>query len=80
VGRLLINGTPAGNVTINAYPLFLGGVFAIGRYGLSPITEDTKSTNYFRYPGIIHRVEIDMERPTDDLDLMLEIEQEHNNQ
>jgi arylsulfatase A-like enzyme len=80
VGRLLINGTPAGNVTIKAYPLFLGGVFAIGRYGLSPITKDTRSTNYFRYPGIIHRVEIDMERPTDDLDLMLEIEQAHNNQ
>jgi hypothetical protein len=80
VGRLLINGTPSGSVSIKAYPLFSGGKFAIGRYALSPITGETKSTGFFRYAGIIDRVEIDMERPTDDMDLMLEIEQAHNNQ
>jgi arylsulfatase len=80
VGRLLINGTAVGSVAIKAYPLFSGGKFAIGRYALSPITKEAKSKDYFRYPGIIDRVEIDMERPTDDMDLMLEIEREHNSQ
>jgi arylsulfatase A-like enzyme len=80
VGRLLINGTPSGSVNIKAYPLFSGGKFAIGRYALSPITGEMKSTNFFCYTGIIDHVEIDMERPTDDMDLMLEIEQAHNNQ
>ena len=80
VGRLLINGTAVGSVAIKAYPLFSGGKFAIGRYALSPITKEAKSKDYFRYPGIIDRVEIDMERPTDDMDLMLEIERAHNSQ
>jgi hypothetical protein len=81
VGRLLINGTPAGSVNIKAYPLFAGGIkLAIGRYAHSPIAGETKSADYFRYPGVIDRVEIDMERPADDMDLILEIEREHNNQ
>jgi hypothetical protein len=80
VGRLLIDGAPAGNVAIKAYPLFSGGKFAIGRYALSPVAKDMKAKNYFRYAGVLDRVEIDMERPTDDMDIMLEIEHEHNNQ
>ncbi len=80
VGRLLINGTPAGNVTIKAYPLFSGGKFAIGRYALSPVTKDMKAENHFRYAGVLDRVEINLERPVDDMDIMLEIEHEHNNQ
>jgi arylsulfatase A-like enzyme len=80
VGRLLINGAPAGNVAIQAYPLFSGGKFAVGRYSHSPVTMDVKSADYFRYPGKIDRVEIDMERPTDDMDLMLELEREYYNQ
>ena len=80
VGRLLVNGVPAGDLPIQAYPLFSGGKFAIGRYGLSPVTKDMTSTNHFAYTGVIERVEIDMERPIDDLDLMLEIEREHNHQ
>jgi arylsulfatase A-like enzyme len=80
VGRLLINGTPSGNVTIKGYPLFSGGKFAVGRYALSPITREMDAQNHFAYTGAIERVEIDMERPTDDLDLMLEIEQAHYSQ
>jgi arylsulfatase A-like enzyme len=80
VGRLLINRKPAGITTIKAYPLFSGGKFAIGRYALSPIAREMKSKNHFRYSGHIDRVEINMERPTDDMDLMLEIEQAHNTQ
>ena len=80
VGRILINNTPVGNVAIKAYPLFTGGSFAVGRYAHSPIVQDMKSENYFRYPGIIDRVEINMERPTNDMDLMLEIEQAHHEQ
>ncbi|MCR4393526.1 MAG: hypothetical protein NUV31_04040 [Dehalococcoidales bacterium] len=52
----------------------------MGRYAHSPIVQDMQSENYFRYPGIIDRVEINMERPTDDMDLMLEIEQAHHEQ
>jgi arylsulfatase A-like enzyme len=80
VGRLLINGKAVGNVNIKAYPLFSGGKFAIGRYALSPIAGEMKSINHFRYSGTIERVEINMERPTNDMDLMLEIEQAEKNQ
>ncbi|MCX7911405.1 MAG: arylsulfatase, partial [Dehalococcoidales bacterium] len=80
VGRLLINGKPVGNVVIRAYPLFAGGSFAIGRYAHSPIVPDMKSRDHFRYPGAIDRVEIDLDRPTDDMDLMLEIERAHHEQ
>jgi hypothetical protein len=80
VGRLLINGKPTGNITLQAYPLFSGAKFAIGRYANSSITKDTKAPDHFRYPGIIDRIEINTERPTDDLDLMLEVEQAHNTQ
>jgi hypothetical protein len=47
---------------------------------LAPITREMKSNNFFRYQGILDRVEINMERPTDDMDLMLEIEQAHHSQ
>ncbi len=80
VGRLLIDGKPAGEIPIKAYPLFSGGKFAVGRYALSPITKEMKSADHFRYKGVLDRVEIDMERPTDDMDIMLEIEREHYNQ
>ncbi|MDD5338565.1 MAG: arylsulfatase [Dehalococcoidales bacterium] len=78
VGRLLINGKPSGVVTIKEYPLFSGGKFAIGRYGHSPIAKETYSKDYYRYKGVIDRVEIDMERPVNDMDLMLELEKEHD--
>jgi arylsulfatase len=77
VGRLLINGSPVGNVAIQAYPLFSGGKFAIGRYALSPITKEMASADHFRYKGLIDRVEVNMERPVNDMDLMLEIEREY---
>jgi len=80
IGRLLVNGQPAGALPIQAYPLFSGGKFAIGRYALSPITREMNSPDHFRYQGRIDRVEIDLERPTDDLDLMLEIEREYYTQ
>jgi arylsulfatase len=80
VGRLLINGKPSGEIAIKAYPLFSGGKFAIGRYARSSITRNTRTKDHFLYKGSIDRVEIDMERPTDDMDLMLEIEQAHNTQ
>jgi arylsulfatase A-like enzyme len=80
VGRLLINGKPAGNLVIKAYPMFSGGKFAVGRYALSPIAKGTGTKNCFRYQGIIDRVEFNMDRPTDDMDLMLELERAHNTQ
>ena len=80
MGRLLINGEPAGNVPIQAYPLFSGGKFAIGRYAHSAVTPDAKTNDFFKYSGMIDHVEIDMERPTDDMDVMLEIESEHIHQ
>lgn len=80
IGRLLINGKPTGNIFIKAYPLFSGGKFAIGRYALSPITAEMKSKNCFRYQGEIDRLELNMERPNDDMDMMLELEREYYNQ
>jgi arylsulfatase A-like enzyme len=80
VGRLLINGKPVGELAIKAYPLFSGGKFAIGRYAFAPIAKEMKSVGFFRYQGILDRVEINMERPTDDMDIMLEIEREHYSQ
>jgi arylsulfatase A-like enzyme len=77
VGRLLINGQPSGVVAIKAYPLFSGGKFAIGRYSQSNITTDTNTKDHFPYQGVIDRVEINLERPVDDMDLMLELEREH---
>ena len=44
----------------------------------SPKKPGPKTTS--AYKGIIDRVEINMERPTDDMDLMLEIEQAHYSQ
>ncbi|MEO0247956.1 MAG: arylsulfatase [candidate division WOR-3 bacterium] len=80
VGRLVINGAPVGSLAIEAYPLFSGGSFAVGRYAHSPIAREMKSQDYFRYPGTIDRVEINLEKPTDDNDIMLEIEQAHHDQ
>jgi arylsulfatase A-like enzyme len=80
VGRLLVNGKPAGTIALQAYPLFSGGKFAIGRYARSSIVRDKMGPDHFRYTGVIDRIEINTERPTDDLDLMLEVEQAHNTQ
>ena len=78
VGRLLINGKPQGVLAIQAFPLFsTHGYFAVGRYACSPIHKDMSSDHYFPYTGVLDHVEIDMERPTDDFDLMLEIEKAH---
>jgi arylsulfatase A-like enzyme len=78
VGRLLINGKPVGAIPVKAYPLFTGGKFAIGRYALSPIVKGTGAKDHFRYQGVIDRIEINLERPVDDMDLMLELEREHS--
>jgi arylsulfatase len=77
VGRLLVDGKPAGAVAIGVYPLFaVAGGIAVGRYPTSPVQHTHKGKGYFKYTGVIDRIEYELERPTNDMDLMLELERE----
>jgi hypothetical protein len=75
VARVLVDGKASGAITINVYPLFgsTGGI-GIGRYPTSPIQHQHRDKGYFEYTGEIDRVEYDLERPVEDMDLMLELE------
>jgi len=50
------------------------GQFSVCRYGSSPIKPSHRNkADYFRYTGSIHSVELEMERPMDDIDKMMEL-------
>ena len=77
VGRVLVDGQAGPPIAISEYPLFpAAGGLGIGRYASSPVQHLHKGKGYFRYTGVIDRVEFDLERPTDDMDIMLELERE----
>ncbi len=77
VGRVLVDGKPSEAVAVAVYPLFpVAGGLAIGRYPSSPVQHAHKGKGYYHYTGEIDRVEFDLERPTDDMDMMLELERE----
>ena len=77
VGRLLINGCQCATVLIQATPLFItnGGSFAVGRFPRISVTGRMKEKGRFSYTNTVDRVEFDYERPMDDLDRILELEQ-----
>ncbi len=74
VGRLLINGRPSGNVYIESQPLFQGGTFGIGRFPLVSVTGGMKEKKNYPYTNRIEKVEFSLERPLNDMDLILETE------
>ena len=75
--RLIVDGSPGTEIEISTYPLFAAaGGFAIGRYATSPIVPGHKGRGYFIYDGKIDRVVYNLERPVNDHDLMLELEEE----
>ena len=77
IGRVAVDGQYADGVPIGVYPLFpVAGGVGIGRYSNSPVQHKHKAKGYFEYTGVIDRVEYDLERPTDDMDMMLELERE----
>ena len=74
IGRLLINGRPSGTVYIESQPLFGGGTFGVGKFPLVSVTGDMKEKKNYPYTNRIDRVEFNLERPLDDMDLILEVE------
>ena len=75
-GNLLVDGRLGGKVAIASFPLFpMPGTFAVGRYSESPVNPAHKHKGYFKYSGSFTSVELDLERPEDDVDKMLEMEQ-----
>jgi arylsulfatase A-like enzyme len=75
VGRLLINGRPSGNICIESQPLFYGGSFGVGKFPFVSVTGDMKEKKNYPYSNHIERVEFDLERPTGDMEAMIELEQ-----
>jgi arylsulfatase len=76
VGRLLINGKPAGSLRLCATPLFPFAGLAIGRFHAVSVTGGMKEKKLWAYTGIFDRVEFNLARPLDDLDLMRKLEEE----
>jgi arylsulfatase len=77
VCRLIIDGTAGTGIDISSYPLFPApGGFSIGRYATSPIVARHRDKGYFRYTGKIEKAIYNLERPANDHDLMLELEEE----
>ena len=78
VCRLLIDGKPCSSeIDISTYPLFAAaGGFAISRYATSPIVASHRSKGYFKYNGKIKKIVFNLERPVNDHDLMIELEEE----
>jgi arylsulfatase len=74
VCRLLINNQPSGNMYLESQPLFFGGTFSIGKFAYNSVTGDMKEKKNYPYTNRIDRVEFNLERPMDDMDLMLELE------
>ncbi len=75
VARLLIDGEEQAELLIDTFPLFpMPGQFSVCRYGSSPIKPSHRNkADYFRYTGSIHSVELEMERPMDDIDKIMEL-------
>lgn len=77
VGRVLVDGRAGPAAVISGYPLFAAaGGLGVGRYPTSPVQRRHKGKGYFKYTGTIDRVDFELERPTDDMDIMLELERE----
>ena len=78
VGRVLIDGKSSGKaVAIKERPLFVSGRgLGIGRYPHSSVCKKHRDKTYFKYTGTLDQVDIEMDRPVDDMDLMLELEKE----
>jgi len=77
VARLLLDGRASKAIVIDIYPLFATtGGLGIGRYSTSAVQNSHKGRRHFKYSGEIDRVEYNLERPVDDIDLMLELERE----
>jgi arylsulfatase A-like enzyme len=78
VGHLLIDGEKVSKpILIALFPLFaISGGMAIGRYSTSVVKSSHKPKGYFKYTGKIYRADYELERPEDDMDLMIEAEQE----
>ena len=78
LGRVLIDGQPAGKAVA-----FFDSSFAVksslgvGRYSSSAIKSSHRARpNYFAYSGQLGIVEINLERPVDDMDMMLALAKE----
>ena len=81
IGRLLVDGRPGGQVEIASFPLFpMPGTFAVGRYGEAPINPAHKDRGCFKYNGVFSSIELDLERPADAVDKMIDLEQALLNQ
>jgi hypothetical protein len=77
IGRVLVDGRPGPAALIGTYPLFAAaGGLGIGRYATSPVQRAHKGRGYFKYTGALDWVQIALERPTGDIDIMLELERE----
>lgn len=76
VGRLLIDGRPAGSLRIDFKPLFPSVGVSVGRFGAISVTGDMKEKKLYPYTNVIDRVEFDLERPVDDMDMMRRLEEE----
>ncbi|MBR4742733.1 MAG: arylsulfatase [Oscillospiraceae bacterium] len=78
IGHLLIDGKKvSGPLYVALFPLFsASGSLAIGRYATSVINPAHKGRGYYKYTNEIDRVDYELERPEDDMDLMLEMERE----
>ncbi len=76
VARLLVDGREGASMIIDTFPLFpMPGTFAVCRYGSSPIKPSHRNKHpYFKYTGAITCVELDLERPMDDFDKMMELQ------
>ena len=78
--RLIVDGTPGSTIDISTYPLFAApGGFSVGRYATSPVVPRHKDKGYFTYTGEIEKAVYNLERPVNDHDLMLELEEEAKN-
>jgi arylsulfatase len=74
--RLLVDGKPVGKVLINATPLFPFGGLSIGRFGTVSVTGSMKEKKLYKYTNEIDVVEVDLERPMNDMDMMLKMAEE----
>jgi arylsulfatase len=77
VGRVLIDGKSSGKaVVIKERPLFaVGRGLGVGRYPQSSVCMNI-AIRFIKYTGTIDRVDVEMDRPVDDMDMMLELEKE----
>jgi arylsulfatase len=81
VCRLIVDGKPGTGVDISAVPLFPRPTgLSIGRYATSPVLAQHADKGYFGYSGEIGKAVYNLERPANDHDLMLELEEEFKNQ